>query len=589
MFWRLNSYLRPHLGLFMAGIFFVALSNVFSLYPARLISRSLDLVIESLQVYPLVRGSLVESDYYQRAFGLLLFFALLILLMALIKGGFMFLMRQTLIIISRRIEYRMKNQIYAHYQEMDQAFFKRHSTGDLMTRISEDVSHVRNYIGPAIMYSANMIIMFVLVVSMMWSVSPRLTGVVLVPMAVLSVIIYFVNKAILQRSERVQALLSQLTSLVQESFSGIRIIKAFGKEPFFGAAFNDMAGRYRRASLSLSRVDAMLFPVVWLLIGFSMLLALVVGGREIQAGRITPGVIAEFIVYVNMLTWPVASVGWVSSVVQQALVSFRRICEFLDTQPAIRSGIEPAPADVLELEFDNVHFTFPDTGIYALRGVSFHIRKGECLGITGRTGAGKSAILQLIMRFYDPDQGVIRVNGRDIRTYDLRSYRKLFGYVPQEAMLFSDTVEGNILWGRRGEEGRTEAAYAAQQAAVRESVERLPQGFETPVGEKGVRLSGGQKQRLALARALLKKPSVLLMDDSLSAVDYETEKSIREELQKIRSGMILIMTGHRVSAFPPDAHILVLHHGVVTEAGSREQLSGNNGYFANMLKEQKQL
>lgn len=589
MFWRLNSYLKPHLGLFMAGIFFVALSNLFSLYPARLISRSLDVVIETLQVYPMVRSSLVGPDYYKRAFGLLLFFALLILVMALIKGGFMFLMRQTLIIMSRRIEYRMKNQIYAHYQEMDQAFFKRHSTGDLMTRISEDVSKVRNYIGPAIMYTANMVIMFVLVVSMMWSASPRLMGMVLLPMGVLSVIIYFVNKAILQRSERVQELLSYLTSFVQECFSGIRIIKAFGKEPFFSVAFNEVAGHYRQASLRLSRMDALLFPIIWLLIGFSMLLSLVVGAKEVQAGRITPGVIAEFIVYVNMLTWPVASVGWVSSVVQQALVSFRRICEFLDTKPTILSGSESAPLDVKEIEFDDVHFTYPDTGVQALRGVSFRIRKGECLGITGRTGAGKTAILQLMMRFYDPDKGQIRVNGRDIRAYDLRSYRNLFGYVPQEAMLFSDTVEGNILWGGRGEEGPPEAVEAARKAAIADAVKALPQGFDTPVGEKGVRLSGGQKQRLALARALLKKPPVLLMDDSLSAVDYETEKIIRDELNKIRNGIILVMTSHRVTTFPEDATILVLHHGMIAEAGSREQLLKNNGYFAEIFKEQKQL
>jgi ATP-binding cassette subfamily B protein len=336
-------------------------------------------------------------------------------------------------------------------------------------------------------------------------------------------------------------------------------------------------------------VDALLFPVIWLLIGFSMLLALIVGGREVQAGRITPGVIAEFIVYVNMLTWPVASVGWVSSVVQQALVSFRRICEFLDTQPAILSGSEPAPLDIEEIEFDNVHFTFPDTGVQALRGVSFRIRKGECLGITGRTGAGKTAILQLIMRFYDPDNGVIRVNGRDIRAYDLRSYRNLFGYVPQEAMLFSDTVEGNILWGRRGEEGHPEVVEAARQAAVAEAVKALPQGFDTPVGERGVRLSGGQKQRLALARAILKKPPVLLLDDSLSAVDYETEKIILDELDKIRKEIILIMTSHRVTTFPGDATILVLHHGVISETGPREQLLQSNGYFAEVFKEQKQL
>lgn len=547
------------------------------------------MLIESLEVYPHLQASSLRPVYYRQAFGMLGLFAFLILIMALVKGAFMFLMRQTLIIISRYIEYRIKNQIYSHYQEMDLAFFKRHSTGDLMTRLSEDVSKVRNYIGPAIMYAANMVVMFVLVVSMMLTVSERLTWVVLMPMGVLSVIIYFVNKAILSRSEKAQDLLSRLASFVQESFSGIRIIKAYGKEAFFGKTFENLAGEYRMATLRLTRVDALLFPVIWLLIGLSTLLALVVGAKEVEAGHITPGVIAEFIVYVNMLTWPVASVGWVSSVVQQAMVSFRRICEFLDTTPAINSGTKPAPVHVETIEFENVHFTFPDTGVQALRGVSFFIRKGECLCITGRTGAGKSAILLLLMRFYDPEKGVIRVNGTDIRNFDLRAYRNLFGYAPQEALLFSDTVEGNILWGKRNAEGRPDAMEAARKAAILESVKGLPQGFDTPVGEKGVRLSGGQKQRLALARVFLKKPSVVLIDDGLSAVDYETEKQIREELQKMRSQIILILTGHRLSAFPQDAKVLVLQHGVVSESGTQAELIQSDGYFASVYREQKKL
>lgn len=587
MFRRLNKYLLPHLPLFGAGLFFVFLSNLFSLYPARLISRSMDLLIDTLNFYPFVHGTFMRPHFVSDTLWFVGVFAGAIILMALIKGGFMFLMRQTLIIMSRKIEYEMKNQIFAHYQAMDQAFFKRHATGDLMTRISEDVSKVRMYVGPAIMYTANMVIMFVLVVSMMLWVSPRLTAVVLLPMPVLSVLIYFVNKSILIKSDRVQNLLSGLTSFVQESFSGIRLIKAFNKESIFRRAFEARSMEYRAAGLALARVDAALFPTILFLIGTSTLLALWYGAVEVASGRITPGVIAEFIVYVNMLTWPVASLGWVTSIIQQAMASFRRICAFLDTEPAITPGGAMPPSVVETLEFDNVYFTFPDTGIQALRCVSFIVRRGDFFCITGRTGAGKSAIVQLIMRFYDPDSGVIRLNGVDIRTLDVREYRKLISYVPQEAFLFSDTVAANIGCGASEAPSLSEVSEAAEKAAVLDTIRQMPQGFETQVGEKGVKISGGQKQRLSLARAFLKKPQVYLVDDGLSALDYETEKKIRDQLVQAEASMV-IMTGHRASAFPENARVLVLHHGQVVAEGTREILLQKEGYFSTDSIEKNQ-
>lgn len=584
---RLNAYLRPHASLFILGVCFVFLSNVFSLYPARLISRSLDLVIAQLEMYSLLKRTPLASAISGPAFEAILVFAAAILILALVKGLFMFLMRQTLIIISRKIEYRLKNQLYAHYQTLDQYFFKMHATGDMMTRISEDVSRVRMYLGPAIMYSVHMAVMCVLVVAMMLTVSPRLTAVVLFPMPILALVVYGVNHTILQRSDAQQSRLALLSSYVQESLAGIRILKFFHREYAFATRLENASLQYRDASLRLARVDAALFPTVLLLIGVSTVLTLVFGAKEIAQGRITHGVIAEFIVYINMLTWPVASLGWVTSITQQALASFRRICEYLDSRPRIISGPKPAPPQVEEIRFEKVSFSYPETGIRALHQVSFTLRKGACLCITGPTGSGKSALVALLLRFYDPDEGQIFLNDVDIRTLDLAGYRRLFAFVPQDAGIFSDTIAANINWGRDEVLPLNVLEEAARQASVLDSIKSLPEGFNTLTGEKGVKLSGGQKQRIALARAFLKPAPVLVLDDCLSALDYGTEAHIRQHLQNLLPERTLLITGHRVSAFPSGCRVLVLQHGRVAEEGRPEELLAKDGYFAAIFREQR--
>ncbi|MCS6980830.1 MAG: ABC transporter ATP-binding protein/permease [Flavobacteriales bacterium] len=584
---RLNAYLRPHASLFILGVCFVVLANIFSLYPARLISRSLDLVITQLELYSLLKRTTLASAISEPAFEAILVFAAAILILALVKGFFMFLMRQTLIIISRKIEYKIKNQLYAHYQTLDQYFFKMHSTGDLMTRISEDVSRVRMYLGPAIMYTINMVVMCVLVVAMMLTVSPRLTAVVLFPMPILALVVYGVNHTLLQRSDVQQSRLALLSSYVQESLAGIRIVKFFHREYAFAMRLENVSLQYRDASLRLARVDAALFPTVLLLIGVSTVLTLVFGAKEIAQGRITHGVIAEFIVYINMLTWPVASLGWVTSITQQALVSFRRICEYLDSRPHVISGPKPVPSQFEEIRFEKVSFSYPETGIRALHQVSFTLRRGTCLCITGPTGSGKSALVALLLRFYDPEEGQIFLNGEDIRTLDLAQYRQMFSYVPQDAGIFSDTIAANINWGRDEVLPLKVLEEAAQQACVLDSIKSLPEGFNTLTGEKGVKLSGGQKQRIALARAFLKPAPVLVLDDCLSALDYGTEAHIRKYLQSLLPERTLLITGHRVSAFPPGCRVLVLQHGRIAEEGTPEELLAKDGYFAAIYREQR--
>lgn len=589
---RLNRFFWKYRYRLLLGILFTIISNIFAIYPARLVRESVDVVVENLHLFRLFSGSELLEVGRSRLLLLLLGFAGLIFLMALLKGLFLFMVRQTIIVTSRLMEYDMKNQIYAQYQALDYGFYKRNATGDLMNRISEDVSRVRMYLGPALMYGINLLVLFVLIIGTMLSVSPTLTLYVLIPLPLLSLAVYLVNSAILKRSEVVQAQLSTISSFVQEAFSGIRVLKNYGRESIYGGMFEEGAETYRRRNLDLVKLNAFFFPLIMMLIGLSTLLTVYIGGVEVSQGGISAGVIAEFIIYVNMLTWPVASLGWITSIIQRAAASQKRINEFLDTQPAIVSpGGEPRILTG-ELEFRKVSFTYPDTGIQALNEVSFQLKPGETLAIAGRTGSGKTTLAQLVMRFFDPESGTIRVDGIDLKNWPLESYREAIGYVPQEVFLFSDSIAQNIQFGLHRSNASEDELWkrmeqSAEQAAIHDSIIEFAKGYQTRLGERGITLSGGQKQRISIARAIIKEPALLIFDDCLSAVDTETEEKILGHLRNIMKDRSTLLISHRVSTLKDADRILVLDNGKVAEEGSHETLLASGGLYAEMYERQQ--
>jgi len=521
----------------------------------------------------------------------LMIFAILVLVMALLKGLFMFFMRQTIIVSSRHIEYDLKNEIYEHYQNMDHAFYARNNTGDLMNRISEDVGRVRMYLGPALMYTVNLVVMFILVIYAMIQVNPALTFYTLIPLPVLSFIIYYVESIINRKSERVQSKLSDLSTFVQEAFSGIRVIKAFSREQHSHKEFSKLSDEYKSASMDLVKVNALFQPSLVVLIGLSTIITIYVGGIKVMQGEITIGNIAEFVIYVNMLTWPVAALGWVVSLVQRAAASQERINEFLFTQPAITSG--PVKLTTLrgDIEFRNVTFRYPGSSVSALENVSFHLQPGKSLAITGRTGSGKSTIANLMLRFLDPTSGKITIDGTDLREIDLNALRSLTGFVPQEVFLFSDTIANNIAFGLRDDLSETEKSRrvedAAANACILNGINEFPGKFNTRVGERGITLSGGQKQRISIARAIIRNPVLLVFDDCLSAVDTLTEEEILRNLQVIMKNKSTIIISHRISSVKNADQIIVLDAGRVVEQGTHTELISLNGTYAELVERQK--
>lgn len=569
---------------------FITISNVFAIYPAAIIRQALDEVMDGVNTLQLFENSSLRSEVVENIGKGLFYFSVIIISMALLKGLFMFFMRQTIIIMSRLIEYDMKNEIYEHYQKLTLSFYKRNNTGDLMNRISEDVSRVRMYIGPAIMYSINLLVLFVLVIYTMISVNPKLTLFVLMPLPILSVAVYLVNSTILRKSEEVQAKLSVLSSFVQEVFSGIRILKAYNRISFMGFRFEEDADDYKEKNLSLVKFNAIFFPLIMLLIGISTLIVVWVGGMEVARGAISPGVIAEFIIYVNMLTWPVASIGWVTSIIQRAAASQIRINEFLQTQPEIVSETLPVYSIQGDIQFKQVSFTYSDTGITAIKNLSFHIPAGKTLAILGRTGAGKSTIAQLIMRFYDVTEGQILIDGKDIRQHDLNVLRNNIGYVPQDVFLFSGTIRNNIIFGLHSqassEVNDEQVIQAAKDADIHENIMRFPEKYDTRIGERGITLSGGQKQRISIARAIIKNPRILIFDDCLSAVDTETEEKILKNLLRLMQGKTTLIISHRISTVKTADHILVLEEGVLVEEGTHESLMNLKGVYYDLYQKQ---
>ncbi|GMQ27913.1 ABC transporter ATP-binding protein [Algoriphagus confluentis] len=585
--WRLNKYLYKYKGLLLLGIGFTVISNVFVIIPAQLVRIAIDYVVESFALYrPLMNGGLGEAardNFLQYV----LVFGLLILAMALLRGFFLFLIRQTIIIMSRRIEYDMKNELFDHYQNLPLSFYRKNSTGDLMARISEDVSRVRMYLGPAIMYGINLLVLFPLVIFYMVSVNPELTLYSLLPLPVLSLSIYFVNNLINERSEKIQRSLSGLSTYVQEAFSGIRVLKAFVREEDSSRAFAEASEEYKEKSISLTKVNALFFPLIMALVGISTIITVYIGGLQVIEGQIGYGVIAEFILYVNILTWPVTSLGWVTSIVQRAAASQTRINEFLDVKNEMISTEKIKTELEGNIEVKDLTFVYPDSGIKALDSISFQIKSGQTLGIIGTTGSGKSTIANLLMRMYDPSSGVIKIDGRELPRYEVAGLRRQIGFVPQDVFLFSDTIANNIAFGLDQADPEL-IEKAAKDADVYQNIVDFPKGFETLLGERGITLSGGQKQRVSIARAIAKEPKILILDDCLSAVDTKTENAILSALKSIMKDRTSVIISHRVSSAKLADHIIVLHDGKIIERGNHDFLMEQKGVYAELYEKQTQ-
>ncbi len=572
----LNRYLWKYRTRLILGSVFVAASNLLAIIPAQLVRHSFDLVREGISLHQLYGGTVAQDSIYGVFARNIVFYGGLIVVLAVARGVLLFFMRQTIIVMSRLIENDLKNEIYDHYQSLPLAFYRRNATGDLMNRISEDVGRVRMYLGPAIMYGINLVLLFVMVIPYMLSESVTLTLWTLAPLPILSVSIYYVNTVIERKSDEIQRSLSELTTYVQEAFSGIRVLKSFVREADNHLKFGVASDTYKDRSLELNFVNALFFPLVLFLIGLSQIITVWIGGREVLAGALTPGNIAEFLIYVNMLTWPVTALGWTTSLVQRAAASQARINEFLDTKSDLISR-ENIRRDIAgDIVFENVSFTYPDTGIQALRDVSFRIPAGQTLAVIGNTGSGKSTLATVLCRLYDVQQGSITLDGIDVRDYAIDSLRSQIGYVPQDVFLFSDTVRGNIAFGL---DRATDAQVrqAAQDADVLANIDAFPDGFQTKVGERGITLSGGQKQRVSIARALIKEPRILILDDSLSAVDTRTEYTILENLRRVMRGRTSLIISHRVSAVKLADHILVLDDGIVVQQGTHAALLAETG------------
>lgn len=567
----LNPYFFKYKWHFLGGLVFVSLSTIFGTYQGVIVRNGTNRILEIIQ-------SNKDADS-----GVFIAYGATIIGLALISGLFMFLMRQTIIVMSRYIEYDQKNEIYAHYQSLDAGFYKRNTTGDLMNRISEDVSKVRMYTGPAIMYIANTIVTTITILIFMLQVNTQLTLLVFLPLPILSFLIYKVSDLINKQSTKVQEQLSGLTTQTQETFSAIRIIKAYARERFYADEMHKKNETYKSTSLKLASIQSLFAPVMAMMVGLSVLLTVWYGGKLSIEGKIEPGNITEFILYVFRLTWPFASLGWVTSLVQRASASQERINEFMHQQPTIINESSDTYTFKAEIEFKNVSFTYPENNITALKNISFKLKSGQSLGITGQVGSGKSSIINLITRQYDVSSGEIFIDGKNIKDHNLHWLRRNCGVVPQEVYLFSDTIANNIAFGiPENINPKEQIESAAKQAGVYDNIMAFEHQFETLVGERGVTLSGGQKQRISIARAIINKPQLLVFDDCLSAVDTETEALILNNLKTEMKEKTSVIVSHRISSIKNADLILYLKEGEIVEAGTHEELIALNKRYAHL-------
>ena len=576
----LNKYLLKYKYYYIIGGIFILISTAFAIVPATLIRETFNLIESGFQEYN-------EGNIYvkEEILGNVLFFAIAIIAAAVFRGLFMYMMRQTMIVASRKIEYDLKNEIFFHYQTLPLSFYKNNNTGDLMNRISEDVGKVRMYLGPALMYGLNVIILMVMVIPFMFYINFNLAFYSLIPLPFLVVCIYLVQNIINIRSEEIQISLSNLSTYVQESFSGIRLIKSFVREINFENVFKSKSIDYKDKSVNLQYVLALFFPIIITLIGMSIIITVYIGAIEVFEGNLSIGNIAEFLIYVYLLTWPVTALGWITSIIQRASASQRRINEFLEQKTDIISN-KKEKIDLLgKIEFKNVSFRYPDTNIHGMKDISFKINPGESLGIIGATGSGKSTISNSIMRLFDVDKGKILFDDIDIKNLDIQHFRRQIGYVPQDVFLFSDTITNNILFGSESKNYEN-VRDAAANADLMRNINSFPEKFETKIGERGITLSGGQKQRISIARAIIKEPKILILDDCLSAVDTKTENIILENLKKIMLNKTSIIISHRISSVKLAKKIIVIDDGKIIETGNHKNLIDKRGYYFDLYTQQ---
>ena len=614
----LNPLFWEHRSKLFAGVFFIVLTNILAVFAPALVAEGVNSLRDANTHYlephsdaaneaeinmvfqqenaitiPDVMLKTIEGDndlfsikstkdLHKLVISIAIFQALLYMFVFFIKGIFLYFTRQTIIVNSRLMEFSLKKKIYAHYSKLDVNFYKSHDTGDLMNRISEDVSKVRMYLGPAVMYTINLLALIILVVGVMLTIDVELTLYTLVPLPLMSIGIYFISSKINKLSDAVASKQSDLTSFSQQHISGIRVLQSYGREAKAADRFENVSDEYKKHSLELVKVEALFIPIVILLVGLSTVLTIYIGGLKVIEGTLDLGHIFQFIFYVNLLTWPFASVGWVTSLVQKAEASMSRILDFLDTQPDIVSGKEQTTEKGGAFEFKNVSFTYPETGITAVKNLSFSIHPGTTVAITGRTGSGKSTITQLAMRMMDPSSGSIEFSGKNLVDLDLVNFRNKTGYVPQDVFLFSDTIANNIAFGRENA-SLDMIKKAAESAGVSEDIEGFTNKYDTLLGERGVNLSGGQKQRISIARALIRDPDLLILDDCLSAVDITTEKQILKSLNSESKKNSSLIVSHRISTIKHADLIIVLEEGLLIESGTHQELSDLGGVYSDMI------
>lgn len=564
----------------LLGIAFVAASNYFGVLIPQQIREALDYVTKELQLFK--EGAVAAGGDINKV---LIVFALTIVGFVVIKGLLMYAMRQTIIVMSRLIEHDLRDEIFSHLETLDLSFYKRSKTGDLMARISEDVNKVRMYLGPSILYGINITTLFTMTIYAMFQVNTTLAIYTLLPLPILSLSIYIVSSMINKRSTKIQQQLSVLNSTAQEVYSGIRVVKSYVKENQFSLYFQDQNDDFMTKSLSLARINAFFFPLMILLISASTLLTIIIGGIQVSKGLATPGNIAEFVIYVNMLTWPVTSIGWIASLIQQAEASQGRINELLHTKPEITSHVKEDIHLKGNILFDNVSFTYADSGIKALQNISFELKQGQKMAIIGMTASGKSSIADLMLRLFDVTEGRIMIDGKNIIDHDLYNLRKKIGYVPQDVFLFSDTVKNNIKFGNP-DASDADVQKFADYASVHDDIMELPKKYETLVGERGISLSGGQKQRISIARAFIKSPDIIIMDDSLSAIDTNTENKILSYLEEALSDKTAIIITHRIYNLLDFDKIIVLEDGRIMEDGTHTELINKGGLYADLYEQQ---